>query len=109
MRRGRCPRPGRDQLRARCELDGSDADRSRTWQATLNPNEALRVLADFGQGRARHRRVDEDHLTVHAQGENWPTSQNGNEIGRPRPQDPCDGLGSTTHPNPSHRWLAPVN
>ena len=48
----------------------------------LSPAEVLRILTDFGPGRAKaFPGVDDSNLTLHDQGENWADVTEGNKMG----------------------------
>jgi hypothetical protein len=49
---------------------------------SLSPAEVLRILTDFGPGRAEaFPGVDDSNLTVHAQGDTWADVTEGNRLG----------------------------
>lgn len=64
--------------------------------STLSPAEALRVLTDFGPSRAdAWPGVDDQHLTIHDQGENWAEVTEGNNVGWERERYTWDAAAGT--------------
>jgi hypothetical protein len=65
-------------------------------RSPLSPAEALRVLTDFGPGRAESwPGVDDDHLTLHDHGEDWAEVTEGNSIGWERERYAWDAEAGT--------------
>ena len=89
--------------------------------STLTPEQVLRKLTDFGPSRAQAwAGVDDEHLKVHDQGENWADVTEGNNIGWERERytwdvDAQTVSAVTTDSNlwgPGSRWdykLTPQN
>ncbi len=64
--------------------------------STLPPEEALRVLTDFGPGRVEAwPGVDAEHLTVHARGEDFADVTEGNSVGWERERYTWDAAAGT--------------
>jgi hypothetical protein len=65
-------------------------------QSSLPPEEALRVLTDFGPARAEAwPGVDEESLIVHDSGENWAEVTEGNKVGWERERYSWDAAAGT--------------
>ena len=65
-------------------------------QSSLPPDQALAVLTDFGPARAEAwPGVDDEHLTVHDQGEDWAEVTEGNRIGWERERYSWDAAAGT--------------
>lgn len=65
-------------------------------QSSLPPDQALAVLTDFGPARAEAwPGVDDEHLTVHDQGEGWAEVTEGNRLGWERERYSWDAAAGT--------------